>query len=59
MREMLLEIWNVVALVILMTIPVVFAIRAYRMGYKAGTEDRKLRETLKKRYSNSAESKTE
>lgn len=59
MRELLLEIWNFVALAILMTIPMMFAIRAYRIGYKAGSEDRKLRETLKRRYSSSTENKTE
>jgi hypothetical protein len=41
------------ALVVVMVIPSLMAVRAYRMGYRAGQEDRKLMDLLKRRYSKS------
>lgn len=49
---------NIALLILVVTLPTLTAIRAYRKGYQAGVKDSKTREAIRNRYSRSPESRS-
>lgn len=54
-----MNVLNIALLILVVALPTLTAIRAYRKGYQAGIKDSKTRETIRNRYSRSPERHSE